>query len=153
MKKKKNKKKKKKKKTDADDSGDDMVSVATFKGGDHISIVEGSNTVIAHGVMLDDEPDVHEIFRDQDMVHEASRVPSHWCIVAITEVVRGCAKMEIDSGHVFHTSGAYLAAAERTISALHEEYAKEGFVLFHQWVVRRVRRTKFKPKSRGKPRR
>ena len=127
-----------------------MVSVKTFQTGDHISIVEGSDTVVAHGVMLDDEPDVDEIFREQEMVHEASRVPSHWCTVAITDVVRGCGKVEIDSAHVFHTSGTYLDAAERTINALHEEYADDGFVLFHQWVVPRRRRTKPKPKPRGK---
>ena len=103
-----------------------MVSVKTFQTGDHISIVEGSDTVVAHGVMLDDEPDVDEIFREQEMVHEASRVPSHWCTVAITDVVRGCGKVEIDSGHVFHTSGVYLDAAERTISALHEEYPEHA---------------------------
>ena len=59
--------------------------------------------------------------------------------------------MPRDSAHVFHTSGAYLEAVERTISALHEEYPQDGCVLVHQWVVPRRRRTKPKPKPRGKP--
>lgn len=128
-----------------------MVSIKKFNTGDHISLVDGDDSVIAHGVMMDDEPDVEEIFRttSTSLVHAASRIPSHWCSIAITDVVRGGGRVVVDSGHAFCPAGTHLTAAERTIQALHDDHGESGFVIFHQWVTARQRRMKKKPKGKN----
>jgi hypothetical protein len=126
-----------------------MVNVVKYSTGDHISLIDGNDVVIAHGVMMDDEPDVEELFKETGRVHESSRIPGHWCIIAITDVVRGCGKLVIDAGHAFWPNGQDMNAQERTIQAIFEECVDNGFIIFHQWIVPRRRHFKKKPKSRA----
>ena len=120
-----------------------MVTVAKYSDGDHISIVDGKGEVLAHGVMMDDEPDVEELFRNTEVVHDSSKIPLHWCLVAITTIVRGGGKLIIDHGHAFYSCGLDMEHdVARSIDSLAEECAETGFLLFHQWVAPRQRAAK-----------
>ena len=121
-----------------------------FHPGAPISI-QSSDDVLAHGCVIDGEPDVSNLFEDQDLVHEEVRLPSLWLMVKLVTVVRGAGDDILMEDHVFFPDGTAMNDMERKVRYLARDHKEEGFLIWHEWVVPRVRASqKSKKRRRGK---
>ena len=120
-----------------------------FQPGAPISI-QSSDEVLAHGCVIDGEPDASVLFDDQDLVHEEVRLPSLWLIVKLVTVVRGAGDDILMEDHVFFSDGCAMNDQERKVKYLARDQKENGFLIWHEWVVPRVRAAKKAQKRRKK---
>ena len=57
--------------------GDDLVDIPRYKTGAPITFIDGANASVAHGVLLDDEPEL-DCLEDNDMLEPASLQVGAW---------------------------------------------------------------------------
>ena len=127
-----------------------MVDLVSYDFGEQITIVDGINQPLAHGCVLDDEPTVS--IRG---VEERWQKPGWWKRIKITTILPKCKTITIDEDHVYYADGDRISTkCDRTLKALMDvTYTSdvvgeephgdlEGFIIFHQWVVPRMRGAK-----------
>ena len=126
------------------------VNLVSYDFGEQITIVDGINEPLAHGCILDDEPDVH-----LHGMEERWQKPGWWKKIQITTILPKCRSVTIDADHVYYADGDKITTKhDRTLKALmdvvytsttvgeepHPDH--EGFIIFHQWIVPRMRGAK-----------
>jgi len=80
-------------------------------------------------------------------------MPKLWCLVKLTAVSRGSGDSAIEVDHVFFSNGSTMNSDERKLRNLKRDGEEEGFLIWHEWVVQRVRSVRsVKKPAKGKKR-
>ena len=109
---------------------------------------DGDTVILMHGTVLDPEPDVATLFKDQELVPEGIRIPERWKHIEITSIVQDQKSSTIPADSVFLFDGSRLVEADRKISNLNELIG--GVLMYFQWVVPRIRQLQKKRKKKAK---
>ena len=123
---------------DEDDEVEDEVASLradpqSFRRGQAVSIVGGEGKPMAHGSILDDQPDTS--FHNHIMQYG---VPGCWKKVTLSSVVRGWGDVLLDHDVVFAHNCRKLKEAQRTIAAL-GKIGNSGkgaaIIIWHEYVM------------------
>ena len=116
--------------------------VRKFHQGSSISLVDGAGNAVAHGAIVDDEPELDVTLAEEamDMIATHFQKGSWWKVVQLTSVAgKRSSSLEIEKDHVFGPHGEVLNATQRRIANL---VGLDSIVIWHDWVRARVRAIK-----------
>ena len=116
----------------------DAAPAHGLKTGSQISLKQGDD-VLAHGYMKDTEPNVGELFGQEEghPVPECARIPQHWPVVQLTSVCRGHQHTIISKDSVFAEDGTtFDMEKERSLGELS---LLEDIIIWHDFVFPRAK--------------
>lgn len=122
--------------------GDDLVDIPRYRTGAPITFIDGANASVAHGVLLDDEPDL-ECLEDNDMLEAASLIVGAWKEVRMTMTVHGYSSFKYQKDWLFGPEGEVLTSEDRKMCNL---VSAERFLIYYQAIVPR-RASTAKPRA------
>jgi hypothetical protein len=118
----------------ANEQNDESPRPRFYRTNDQISFLGHGDEVMAHGSILDGEPDTSHSSEMLQYEHSG-----YWKYVDITSVARGWGATALASDAVYNEHCTSLGKDKhRTLAAL-EKRGDDGFMIWHEYVVPRVR--------------
>ena len=124
---------------------DDDVPISKFRNGAPITFIDGADASVAHGIIIDDEPDV-DMLADTEYLTAESLQPGAWKMVKMSIFNHGYSTFAYQPDWIFTDEGDVFNTEDRKVSSLMH---LDKFIIYYQAIVpRRSSVAKAKPRRK-----